>query len=499
MGVEKYKKEIIAAIFLITFFFFSRLIKLTALPIFVDEAIYLRWAQIAKNDANWRFISLTDGKQPLFVWIVMVAMKFIQDPLVAGRLVSVLIGFCSIITIGGLAYLLFKDRKIALLSSLLYLVFPFALVYDRMVLMDGLVGTFSLLSLTLAILLVRTLRLDVALILGAVLGGGVLTKTSGFLNIYLLPLTLLLFDCSPNKRRANFIRWLFLAFLAVLISQLFYSVLRLSPFFHIISQKNALFVFPFNEWIKHPFYYLKSNFQGLSNWLVSYLTWPWFFLIIFSLLNFRSHFREKLLLFGWFLIPFVGLTVFGNILYPRFIFSMSLPLLILVAWSLSNFSNLLKKRILWVATVLLFLYLPLSIDFKLLFKPEIAPIPRSDREQYISSWPAGWGVKEIVAFAKEEAKNGKIFIATEGTFGLFPASLELYLWDNPNVEIKGYFPVKEIPAEVLKKAEIMPTYFVFNETVEVPSNFPLKLIAEYHRPLPRYSMRLYQVMPSKSK
>jgi len=143
---------------------------LTTLPIFVDEAIYLRWAQIAKNDANWRFISLTDGKQPLFVWIVMVAMKVIQDPLVAGRLVSVLIGFCSMIAIGGLAYLLFNDRKIALLSSLLYLVFPFALVYDRMALMDGLVGTFSLLSLALSILLVRTLRLDVALILGAVLG-----------------------------------------------------------------------------------------------------------------------------------------------------------------------------------------------------------------------------------------------------------------------------------------------------------------------------------------
>src|SRR6266480_1947423 len=80
-----------------TLFFFTRFYNLLGLPIFTDEAIYVRWAQIAKNDATWRFISLTDGKQPMFVWIAMVLMKFIHDPLLAGRLVSVIAGFLSLV------------------------------------------------------------------------------------------------------------------------------------------------------------------------------------------------------------------------------------------------------------------------------------------------------------------------------------------------------------------------------------------------------------------
>ncbi|MCX6792160.1 MAG: hypothetical protein NT149_03940 [Candidatus Gottesmanbacteria bacterium] len=74
-------------------FFVTRLTNLTKLPIFTDEAIYIRWSQIGSRDPNWRFISLVDGKQPLFTWIMMVFLRFIRDPLVAGRLVSVLAGF----------------------------------------------------------------------------------------------------------------------------------------------------------------------------------------------------------------------------------------------------------------------------------------------------------------------------------------------------------------------------------------------------------------------
>lgn len=492
--LKKYRVEIIIAFLLVTFFLLFRLVKLTALPIFVDEAIYLRWAQIAKNDANWRFISLTDGKQPLYIWVTMIMMRFIRDPIAAGRLVSTLTGLVSMAAIWVLTYLLFKNRRIAFLASFLYFVSPFALVYDRMALMDATVGTFSVLSFFLAVLLVKTLRLDVALILGAVLGGGVLTKTSGFLNLYLLPSTLLLFDWSAKKRRINLLRWLALVLLAVLISQFFYNILRLSPFFHIIDQKNTLFVFPFEEWIKHPFYYLKSHLSGLSNWLLTYLTWPLALLVLFSLLNLRNQFREKLLLLSWFAIPFVGLAVFGNILYPRFLFSMSLYLFVLAASGLEEIAKRIKNKFIFVAALILAIGMSLSVDLKLLLNPQTAPIAISDRDQYILSWPAGYGVKEIVAFAKKQAEKDKIFIATEGTFGLMPASLELYLWNHPNIEVKGFFPVHEMPSLVLEKAEEMPTYFVFNETIQVPGNWPLKLVAEYQRPHRRYSMRLYQVI-----
>lgn len=496
LSIKKHKWKIITAFVLIALYFFTRLVSLTQLPIFVDEAIYLRWAQIAKNDANWRFISLTDGKQPLYVWLTMVMMKLIKDPMVAGRFVSVLAGLGSMITIWVVSHFLFKSSRLAFLAAFLYLIFPFALVYDRMALMEATVGFFSVLSLLFGILLVKTLRLDVALILGAILGGGILTKTSGFFNIYLLPLTLLLFDWRDKKWKLNLLKWAGLALLAVIISQLFYSVLRLSPFFHMIARKDTLFIYPLAEWMKHPWLFFVGNLKGLIDWLTSYLTWPVIILVVASLAFIWQRTREKALLFLWFLAPFSGLVVFGKTLYPRFIFFMALPLLILVAWSLEKIFQKIKKAWLFTLVCLLFLAWPLSIDFQLLFYPSKASIPRPDKEQYIDSWPAGYGVKEIVVFAKEKAQDRKIFIATEGTFGLMPASLELYLWNHPNIEIKGFFPVEKIPEEVLEKAKIMPTYFVFNETIQVPGNFPLKLIAEYPRPDPRYSMRLYQVLSS---
>ena len=89
MGFFKKKSLIFFGLGIIILFFITRFYNILGLPIFTDEAIYVRWAQIASNDANWRFISLTDGKQPMFVWIAMVLMKFISDPLLAGRIVSV--------------------------------------------------------------------------------------------------------------------------------------------------------------------------------------------------------------------------------------------------------------------------------------------------------------------------------------------------------------------------------------------------------------------------
>ena len=213
--IKRHKKLIVGIVTLSVLYFLSRVINLTVLPIFTDEAIYVRWAQIAKQDSSWRFISLTDGKQPMLIWGGMVLLRFISDPLAAVRMVSVLCGFFSMIGIGLAARELFRSTKIGIFSSILYLVYPFTVMYDRMALMDSMVAMFSIWSLYLSVLLVKKPRLDTALLFGMVLGGGVLTKTSGFLNIYLLPATLLLFDWQKRDRTARLFTWLIFAMLEI--------------------------------------------------------------------------------------------------------------------------------------------------------------------------------------------------------------------------------------------------------------------------------------------
>ena len=504
----KYKKEVFLAALIGFSYFALRLIYLDRLPIFTDEAIYLRWAQIALNDSAWRFISLTDGKQPMFVWFAMVFMKFIKDPLVAGRLVSVISGFFTMTGLFVLSYELFKNKVIAFLTAVLYVFYPFAQVLDRMALYDSMVATFSVWSLYFSVVLVRKIRLDVAYTLALIIGAGVLTKTSNFFSIYLLPFTLVLFDFKRKPALKRFLTWVIFALFASVLAYLFYNVLRLSPLFEMISVKNATFVYPFSEWLKHPFTFFVSNLNGLLSWLTQYLEISYMVLILISLILINKNFRQKILLLIYFVVPFLALALFGVKIYPRFIFFMSVFLLPLAAWGLNyiidealRYSSKKNKTHIGVKLipliVLVFIWYPGLVSYQFAYNPINSQIAKADNSQYVNSWAAGWGVKESVAFFNQQAQTQRIFIATEGTFGLMPESIEMYLIKNKNITIKGYWPIDSFPKEVLDHAKKMPTYFIFYQPqhVVISPTFPLKLVFEVRQGNTSFYYRVYQVIP----
>lgn len=483
---------IITAFVLLFLFFASRLVNLTIIPIFVDEAIYLRWAQVAKNDAVWRFISLTDGKQPLFIWLAMVLMKVIRDPLVAGRLVSVGAGLASLIGIWFLTKELF-GKKAASWASFLYLISPIYLLYDRMALVDSLLASFGIWSLYLGILLVRYLRLDIALILGMVFGGGFLTKSPSIFYLCLLPLTLLFFDFR-KRGKIGLLKWTALFLIAYFHSQIYFNIMRLSPWLHMIKIKDATFVRSFSEVRKEPFLFFLGNLKALREWAIGYLTFPLAFLTCVSFfLGIIKKFRSYIILAAYFLVPLFSMALFAKVIYARYLAYCLFPLLILIAAILPKIFSSSRSKVLLALLFLLIFSYPLYFDYLLLTNPRQAPIPDNDKGQYIDDWPSGYGVKEIVSYLKNEAQDKEITIATEGTFGLMPYSLELYLVYDKNVEILGFWPVKEIPPLILIKAKEKPTYFVFNETQKITPEWPLKLIAEYPKGNKKTFMRLFKV------
>lgn len=481
--------------------FLTRSYQITELPIFTDEAIYLRWAQIAKDDANWRFISLTDGKQPSFIWLTMISMRFLEDPLLAGRVVSVFAGFLTMIGLFFLGKEIFKNKWIGLLSSFLYVLYPMALVYDRMALYDSLVGTFAVWSLFLIVLLARTLRLDVALLLGMVAGGGVLTKTNGFLSIYLLPLSLVLFDFKEKKIHSKILRWMFFTLVVIVLTYGIYSILRLSPFFHIINEKNHLFYYPLSEWITRPFQFFHGNILGLWDWLRRYITPAGVVLIVLAFLIDRKFLREKILLFLWFFLPFVGLALLGKTLYPRFIFPMTLAVLPLVAYAIFSLYQRFKNKLILVFIFGLLGMFPIRSNYFILTNFAVAPIPFADLGQYKNDWTSGEGVKEAVMFFEKEAKNKKIFVGTQGTFGLLPYALELYLVKNPNITLLGFWPTDfTLPKSVVDAREKMPTYFIFYQPCnecksigEPPPTWPVSLVAKYKRGIGSTYFSIYKI------
>lgn len=461
MGFLKKSSPFLFGLGIFVLFFVTRFYNILSLPIFTDEAIYVRWSQIASNDAAWRFISLTDGKQPLFVWIAMILMKFIEDPLLAGRFVSVLAGLGSMVGIFFLTSEVFKSKKTGVLASFLYVLYPFSLVYDRMALYDSLVSMSIIWSLYFEVLLVRYVRLDLGLILGMIIGVGMLTKTNANFALILLPLSLFLFDWK-NRDWKRLGKWFIFATVAVIIANAMYMILRLSPYFHIIGDKNLVFIYSFSEWLQHPFTYFFSNLQILAGWLVTYLTWPFLVLVVSSFFVSKKYTREKLLLIAWFVVPLIASAFFFRQFYPRFILFMTMPLLVLGAYSLH--SMLLRVRKIWLKIIILFVFLTMFVinDFLIVTNFAKALIPKQDRDQFITGWPSGGGVKETVAFLQEKAKSGKIYVGTEGTFGLMPYALEIYLSSNPNIMVKGFWPISDTPPqEAIEKAKKMPTYFVF--------------------------------------
>lgn len=185
---------------------------------------------------------------------------------------------------------------------------------------------------------------------------------------------------------------------------------------------------------------------------------------------------------------------------------MSLYLLPLAGWSLSFIifeSNRYFKnkptlsRIAAAFALTIFLWFPALVSLQFAINPKIAQIAKADSSQYVNSWAAGWGVKESLTFFRNQAVNQKIFIATEGTFGLLPESMEMYLIDNKNITIKGFWPVDKFPKEALDFSKKMPSYFIFyqKEHINIPSNFPLKLLFKVKQGNSDTFYRVYQIIP----
>ena len=464
---------------------------LTRLPIFVDEALYLRWAQIAWHDASWRFISLTDGKQPLFIWFVIPFMKLVSDPLLAGRLASVVAGLGTIFGSWYAGWLL-RDKKTGYLAALLTIFSPFLFFYYRFATMESLLTATGIWVFNLSILLAKTNRLDLALILGMVTGLSLLVKSSALFYFLLMPAAYLLVVNRKNLFSIRTLKYLGLLLVAAILAQAINNIQRLSPWMHMISQKNAFFVVPYSQIFKEPAR-LWNNFLDVFRWHFRYSSLPILLASFFGLIwLWRSSWRWALFLSLWLWGPLLGTVAIARLFAPRYISFVTPYLLLLAAYFLSQF----KKQFFLVLT--LTLALPIFLVGKLIFDPVHFPYVSVD-EGYVNGWSAGNGIKQIANFLVKQAKlhpQQKIVVFTEGTFGILPQGLELYTDGQvSNLTIIGLYPLDRIPPQrVLTSAKTNPTYFILNNTLinKTPKN--LQLVSQYFKRDSKYSMRLYRVI-----
>lgn len=456
--------RVFSAAFFIVLFLLTRLIALTLLPVFADESIYIRWAQLIIDD--WRqylFFPLNDGKTPIFIWLLVPILRLVNDPLLAGRLLAVSAGLLQLVIarklvkeLGG------KDGAVTAVSWII-LIAPFWYFHHRMALMDGLLT--ALLSVSWLFLLKTYNSHKNTLVLyaasGFAFGLALLTKLPALLFIPILCLTPFL------HMQRKFPQWRSLAAPAIPIAfgLFIFFLLKIHPAFGQLFSRGGDFLYSFSE-LSHrgllPGFI--RNVTLVFSTFFSYIPWPILLLPCAGL--FIDGLRKKnALLIASTLAFLLPILILGKTVYPRYILPAALPLtlsaaLVFEQWYLRT--QLLVRRPLRFLLSTALLVAMVSIAFTTAFQfilvswknPDFLPYVPIDRTQYAEEWSSGHGVREATTLIQSEAQTASIAVATEGFFGTLPDAILMYLHnqDVSTILVEGIGqPVITIPDLFIQK------------------------------------------------
>lgn len=495
--ISKYRKEFFVFIAIALLYFALRLPNLTRQPIFADEAIYIRWAQVMRAEPTLRFVSLSDGKTPLYMWAMTPMLKIIKDPLMAGRLLSVFSGFMTLTGVFFLSRKVF-NRNVSYWAAFIYAICPFTVFFDRMALVDSMLAGFTIWIIYFAIWLLGSLRLDVAMILGYLIGGALLVKTPAMINILILPLSIIGISKKINSR---LLLKLFLYWgVAILIGLVIYNMLRLGPGFQQLSSRNADYMFSPFELVSRPLDPFIPHLRDMSDWFPKFFTIPILIAVFIGIGVAVARFnRLALVVLIWALVPLILEMTFLRTFTARYLLSSIPPLLVFAGFGLTKIFEKIKIKNLYkiVFSILVISPLAFKFDYQLIVSPPPDSLPIEERKGYFEDWTAGYGFKEMASYIVEQSKNKRVVLGTEGSFGTLPDGIQIYL-DKENVAIVG--STATISAQVRQAAKDYPTFFIGNKNNLKTSVSNAVLIKEYLKTkssenLSQDANQLYRVLP----
>jgi 4-amino-4-deoxy-L-arabinose transferase-like glycosyltransferase len=460
---------------LLAIFLASRLLNLMALPIFVDEGLHIAWAQ--QMWAAKDFVHGTGDGKFLPIWLLALVVPWTSDPLAAARIISVISGLASGIATLYLAYTLWPQRGLVWTSAIIYLFLPLPLLCERMVLVDSLLTALATLILALSIKFIRHPTKAAGRILGLCLGLAYLTKLTG---LFYLAIPILSFICLNGRQQSA--RILIRPYLVALVvaipavlefpSQLVGAAVQriLNPTGRSISA---------GDW----------RLYGLGEtWLdlITYVTWPVLLLAIMQLLHgLRSRRREATLLAILLLItPSFYILSAKDVWCSRYLLPIAPLLVILAAQALTNLASLLAQgsRLghykAWLALLCSAILLPsLTFDRQLITEPDQTPFTSVDRWQYVTGWPAGYGLDETIAWLRNQAAHGPLNVVTNIYSGPTQEGLRLYMGKgSPNIHLISInLQTGQVPLLQLIQSQPSPTVLLLNEPIDQVADAALAL------------------------
>ncbi len=482
-------------------YFVLHLANLGSLPVFADESIYIRWAQLIIDDARrYLLFSMNDGKTPLFVWTMVPFLKLFENQLLAGRYASILIGLLQTGVMGLLAWKLTKNSLSVGWSMILTSVLPFWFFYQRMALMDTLL-TLWLSVAVLIVLQISTLIRKSNPSLRRVYGLLILLAIVLFLAIWTkLPAVLFLLALFPisflyrQKTLTQSLRVVGILFLSISLSLLFFLTASLLPAFAQLFTRGGDFLYSVQDFIRGSWRVVFFNSQLTFQALLFYLG-PLITVSPIIGLFFGKGRRQQVFLALASLIFLLPMLFLAKVYYPRYILPVSLFFTLssslLVDSVITRMNKLqLKKRALLALGLALYCANTLAYagqwDYQAIVNPDSLPLVAVDRMQYLEEWSSGHGIAETVELLQTNSKSQRIAVATEGYFGTLPDGLLLYLHnqDVSNLSIDGIGqPVWDIPSWFIEKSQTADRQWLVVNSHRMRMKLPEDaLIAEFCRP-----------------
>jgi 4-amino-4-deoxy-L-arabinose transferase-like glycosyltransferase len=449
-----------------------RLINLTLLPPYIDEAVHVRHAL---NLLNGGLVLETEAGKFLQIWLITPVLALEGNPFWKARVISIWVGLCAAVGCYGLGQVLFQRREVGWVAAFLYLIVPYAVFLDRLVLNDNLLAMVGIYILLLSLKLTHQARPRSALALGLMLGLGGLTKINGFIWWLIPLLTAIIWQVWSAKLW----RYLGAAYLLALMTVSPF-IITLPEQLSAVKNKTLLLAAPppisLSElWL--------INLQQTLYHIQTYLTWPILAMVIAGLaLSLFQQRRSGLLLAGLALI-YVAAFDLTTVKYiqSRYLFPIVPLLLSLAGYAVVRLSDWLRGRIslflparyatygpgiIQASLVVLLAPSAIRFDYLLLFNPVQAPLEASDHWLFVEGFLSGYGLKEVSAFLRvEAARRGPIVVVRHDQFSLTREGLDITLRDvKHTVKLVTLNLVVAPPAEMVKriKKEKDPVFVVLN-------------------------------------
>lgn len=421
-------------------FIASRLINLRSIPVFNDEAIYIDWGYRAININGLAFYSLYDSKQPLLLWLFGISQKFISDPLVASRFVSVIFGFLSLYGITLLAKQLFAKKSFNL-APLIYFITPIFLFFDKQALMESAVFCMGVYLYLFFIKFKNSKNLLYSALFGLIIGISFYIKSSVVMYVFAL-IPLFIIEVRKNTEEENLKLYIKLFVVVAVASIILIPLLSQDLFWKTVATNDRfilsfpeLFSLPIAVWTKNIF-----SFFAISTIYISPFLLPILLFVFFKTKSLNKNLRD-------FFVYFIGVVILAIFFTRNLNVRYTMPLLfgfpIFFEYVIQEYR--FKKKVLNYFYVLLFvpsvmLSFLLLLDNEVYFKV-LNKFPKySQYEEYLVAWTSGAAVQKAVSYINEHqlVDDGEIFIGVRTDAGN-PENTVIYsFYENKNV-IVSYF------------------------------------------------------------